>query len=139
MNRTVLFVDDVADWREMLSGLLTDHGYSVKSVESAADAMRVLEEAAFDMAIIDIRLDETDESNTEGLTLAKSVKQKYPGLPVVILTGYGTPDITAMAMKPDLETGQGLVDKFIEKDNIAALPEIVRSVVASEVSPTGPR
>ena len=138
MNQRILFVDDVADWRAMLSGLLTDQGYSVESAESAADAMRILGKTTFDIAIIDMRLDETDERNIEGLTLVKSIKQKHPDMPVIILTGYGTLDTVAMAMKPDPKTRQRLVDRFVDKVNIAALPENLRSVITPGVSSVAP-
>jgi len=124
----ILFVDDVADWRKMLSGLLSDHGYEVKAVKSREEAQQALKEEPFALAILDKRLDETDEKNAEGLTLARYISENYPQMPVIILTGYGTQEDVAVAQKPD-EKGKRLAAAFVEKDHLDELPDIIESIL----------
>jgi DNA-binding NtrC family response regulator len=124
----ILFVDDVADWRKMLSGLLSDHGYKVKAVESREEAQRALKEEPFALAILDKRLDETDEKNAEGLTLARHISENYPQMPVIILTGYGTQEDVTVAQKPD-ERGKRLASAFVEKTHLDELLDVVESVL----------
>jgi DNA-binding NtrC family response regulator len=124
----ILFVDDVADWRTMLSGLLSDHGYEVKAVKSREKAQQALKEEPFALAILDKRLDETDEKNAEGLTLARYVSEYYPQMPVIILTGYGTQEDVTSAQKPD-EKGKRLAAAFVEKDHLDELLDVVESIL----------
>jgi two-component system NtrC family response regulator len=130
MGKRVLIVDDVEDWQKTILGLLTDEGYEVVAVgdrESALDAVRA---GRFDLAVIDIRLDETDEDNTAGLSLASEVKSVLTDLPVVIITGYQTPDTIARAMRPD-EMGQTLAVDFVQKTDAIELVDIVNRRLAS--------
>jgi len=124
----ILFVDDVADWRKMLSGLLSDHGYEVRAVESQEKAQQALKEEPFALAILDKRLDETDEENAEGLTLARYISENYPQMPVIVLTGYGTLEDVAIAQKPD-ERGKRLASAFVEKNRLDELPAIVENTL----------
>jgi DNA-binding NtrC family response regulator len=124
----ILFVDDVADWRKMLSGLLSDHGYEVKAVESREEAQQALKEEPFTLAILDKRLDETDEKNAEGLTLARHISENYPQMTVIILTGYGTQEDVTVAQKPD-ERGKRLASAFVEKNRLDELPAIIENTL----------
>lgn len=74
MSPSVLIVDDVQDWREMLAGLISEvyPRVTVASVASADQAREQLESRQFDLAVIDIRLDELDEDNVDGLFLWNS-------------------------------------------------------------------
>ena len=124
----ILFVDDVADWRKMLSGLLSDHGYEVRAVESQEEAQQALKEEPFALAILDKRLDETDEENAEGLTLARYISENYPQIPAIILTGYGTQEDVVVAQKPD-ERGKRLAAAFVGKAHLYELTYVVESIL----------
>jgi CheY-like chemotaxis protein len=54
-----------------MSGLLRDEHFTVKVAGSAEEALAQLEAEPFDLAVLDMRLDERDESNTAGLELAR--------------------------------------------------------------------
>ena len=125
----ILVVDDLLDWRATLGGLLEDAGYDVQVAESFPSALKSLETSHFDLAVLDMRLDETDEGNTEGLDLAAEIKQHWPATKVVIITGYGTPDTTRLAMEPDVQ-GRRLVANYIPKTQTEELVKIVQEVLA---------
>jgi CheY-like chemotaxis protein len=125
----ILVVDDLPDWRATLSGLLVDEGYNVQVADSSARALRLLETSRFDLAVLDMRLDESDEDNTEGLDLAAEIRQRWPAVKVVIITGYGTPDTMRRAREPDIQ-GQRLTEEYIPKTQTEELAQVVQRVLA---------
>ncbi len=128
-RQKILVVDDLLDWRTTLGGLLEDAGYDVQVAESSPAALELLKTSHFDLAVLDMRLDETDESNTEGLDLADEIKQHWPTTEVVMITGYGTPDTMRRAMEPDTQ-GRRLVANYIPKTQTEELVKIVQEVLA---------
>lgn len=125
----VLVVDDLPDWRMTLSGLLEDAGYDVKVADSSVKALELLRTDRFVLAVLDMRLDESDEDNTEGLDLAAEIRQHWPAVRVVIITGNGTPDGMRRALKPDAQ-GQRLTADYIPKTRTEELIQVVRRVLA---------
>ncbi len=124
----ILVVDDLLDWRITLRGLLNDEGYEVEVAGSAVKALSLLQTGYFDLVVLDMRLDETDEDNIEGLDLAEKIRQKWPAVKVIIITGYSTPDRLTRALKPDAQ-GQRLVVDFIPKTETEELVQIVQSLL----------
>jgi len=126
----ILVVDDLPDWRSTLSGLLADEGYRVEVAESSSDALGILERRNFHLAVLDMRLDETEEGNMEGLELASDIKQRWPGTRVIIITGYETQETVRRAREPDFR-GQRLAEDYLPKTKTELLPEVVRRVLSS--------
>ncbi len=126
---SILIVDDIADWRETIKGLLEDEGYIVEVAGSTMEAVEKLKKMSFDLAMVDIRLDETDEWNIEGLdTLAQIIKNDYPHIKTIVLTGYATQRTLEQAMKPDA-SGERLVDYFMEKTETEELVKEVNELL----------
>lgn len=128
IHHRILVVDDLADWRTTLGGLLEDDGYDVQVAESSAEALELLRTSHFDLAVLDVRLDESDEDNTEGLDLAAEIKQHWPAVKVVIITGYGTPERMRRALEPDVR-GQPLATDYIPKTQTEELVQVVRRIL----------
>ena len=124
----ILVVDDLADWRTTLSGLLTDEGYQVQVADSSADALKAFETDRFDLAVLDIRLNERDADNTEGLELAAKIKERWPNVQVILITGYGTQAIMRQALEAN-EKGERLVADYIPKTQTEDLVKTVRKVL----------
>ena len=91
---SLLVVDDEANMRLSLRTLLGDEGYSVKAVESAEEALRLLEREKFFMVISDFRL-----SGMNGGQFLARCRERWPGLPVLMITAYATPKLAAEAIK----------------------------------------
>ncbi len=127
MSHTILVVDDVSDWRDMLAGLIEDvyPKFKVVTASSIDEAKNQLTQHNFDLAILDVRLDESDESNTEGLVLMEFIRGHYTQLPVLIITGYPNLDTVRQAMRPG-ESGIRPAVDYLEKAklNIELLPRI---------------
>ncbi|HET60059.1 MAG TPA: response regulator [Chloroflexi bacterium] len=127
----ILVVDDLVDWRTTLGGLLVDVGYQVAVAESSAAALDLLKTEHFDLVLLDVRLDETDEESTEGLTLAGEIKDRWPSTKIIIITGYGTSEILNKAMETDAE-GRRLAANYIEKTKTGELVQVVRDALKKE-------
>jgi two-component system NtrC family response regulator len=128
-QRRILIVDDVDDWRATIVGLLEDEGYVAGAAATAEEALQLFSTEHWDLTIVDIRLDEKDETNTEGLDLAAEFKALRPGIPVVMITGYSSQTTVEEALKQDA-AGRQIATDFIEKNRTEELLEIVSKVLA---------
>jgi two-component system NtrC family response regulator len=81
----VLIIDDEADVCTFFRRLLTNKGYGVVTAVDEPEAMRALEENSFNVAMVDMKLPDTD-----GLTLLQTIKARQPACEVIIMTGYST-------------------------------------------------
>lgn len=126
----LLVVDDLEDWQKTIRGVLQDKGYDVSIAGSTKDAVSLLSTSDYDLALLDLRLDETDEKNVEGLTLAKTIRDRWPNVKIVIVTGYETPEVVQMSMESDAK-GQRLLDDFLPKGNSDRLVETVQRILST--------
>ncbi|MGQ8366379.1 sigma-54-dependent transcriptional regulator [Glaciecola sp. 1036] len=95
MSKTkILIVEDDHGLREALVDTLLLGGYQVTPVDSAESAMVKLSEAEFDLVVSDIQMQGMD-----GLSLLRSVKNKYPKLPMVLMTAYANINDAIQAMR----------------------------------------
>lgn len=95
MSKTkILLVEDDHGLREALVDTLLLGGYQVTPVESAESAMVKLSESSFDLVVSDIQM-----QGMNGLSLLKSVKNKYPNLPFVLMTAYANVNDAIQAMR----------------------------------------
>lgn len=86
----VLIVEDQPNWREIFSDLLADK-YEIISVGSYNEALRALErDPPFDVAVVDIRLDDKDQANEEGLCLIEQINNRGDPTNTIVVTGYPT-------------------------------------------------
>ncbi len=84
-KRKILVVDDQESMRVLLQDMLEVIGYEVILAEGGEQALGILGESDFDLVLSDLNMPGMD-----GTALLRSVKASKPGLPVVIITGYGT-------------------------------------------------
>ncbi len=116
----ILLVDDLPDVQKTLAGLLSDENYDVRVASSSAEALQLLEAELFHVAILDVRLDETDEDNREGIQLMHQIKQKDPSVTIIILTGYADVRMVQEALQPD-GNGARPAFGFLQKTEIRQL------------------
>ncbi|MFN2241921.1 MAG: response regulator [Anaerolineae bacterium] len=91
MRGKILIVEDYTDWRELLSGLLQREGYEVKDVATLEQARKYIDQARdLDLAILDIRLVEIDDTNEEGMRLLSEIHERGGFTRVIMITGHGT-------------------------------------------------
>jgi two-component system response regulator AtoC len=91
MRGKILIVEDYADWRQLLTVLLQREGYQVQAVGTLEDARREIDRVKdLDLAILDIRLVETDETNEDGMRLLGEIHDRGGFTRVIMITGHGT-------------------------------------------------
>jgi signal transduction histidine kinase len=92
-QRTVLCVDDNADFVDNLKEILGDVGYGVRSASSCQEA---LERGApgFDVALVDVRLPDGD-----GIALTSKLRTVAPDAQFIMLTGFATLESAAAAVR----------------------------------------
>ena len=90
--RKVLVVDDDPVVGRSFDRVLSGKGYAVITAASGQDALDKLETEDYDVVFTDIKM-----PGMSGLEVAEQVKQRRPWLPVVIVTGYGSPGNEARA------------------------------------------
>jgi two-component system, NtrC family, response regulator HydG len=91
---TVLVVDDDAAHRTMLRTLLTGWGYRVSEADDGARAIAAVQEQAFDLILMDIRM-----IKVSGLEALGEIKNFNPAIPVIIMTAYSSVETAVEAMK----------------------------------------
>jgi CheY-like chemotaxis protein len=91
----VLVVDDSAFDRKLASGLLERHLQAeVRCAEDGAAALVALGEEVPDIVITDLQMPEVN-----GLELVEKIRQKYPTLPVILMTAHGSEEISIQALR----------------------------------------
>jgi DNA-binding NtrC family response regulator len=90
----ILIVDDEKNMRLSLRSVLADEHYLVRLVESAEEALAVVEKEEFFMVITDARL-----GGMSGYDFLGEMKKRLPNLPVLMITAYATPRLAVEAIK----------------------------------------
>ena len=91
---TILIVEDDAGLREALLDTLLLGNYNVIAADCAEEALMMLSSQNVDLVVSDIQMGEMS-----GLALLKSIKAKYPNMPVLLMTAYATIDDAVQAMR----------------------------------------
>ncbi|MCW8915578.1 MAG: sigma-54 dependent transcriptional regulator [Magnetovibrio sp.] len=105
MGQDILIVDDEADIRALVAGILEDEGYQPRQAGTDVEAIEMIEMRRPNLVMLDIWL---QGSQMDGLQILSAVKKRHPGLPVVMMSGHGTVETAVKALK------DGAYD-FIEK------------------------
>ncbi|WP_144752174.1 MULTISPECIES: nitrogen assimilation response regulator NtrX [Bartonella] len=105
MVSDILIVDDEADIRELVAGILDDEGYETRVACNSDEALAQISERIPKLIFLDIWL---QGSRLDGLALLDEIKIQYPSLPVVMISGHGNIETAVSAIK------RGAYD-FIEK------------------------
>src|SRR5688572_59827 len=90
----LLVVDDEKNMRLSLETIMNEEGYQYRAVDSAEEALKMLEQEEFFMVITDARL-----GGMSGYDFLSRVKTKFPNLPILMITAYATPKLAVEAIK----------------------------------------
>ncbi len=101
----ILVVDDEADIRELVSGLLEDEGHAVRVAANSDEALAAIRARRPSLALLDIWM---QGGGLDGLELLDVIKELDPDLPVVMISGHGNIETAVTALQ------RGAYD-FIEK------------------------
>jgi DNA-binding NarL/FixJ family response regulator len=133
-TKTILVVEDNAQWRELYAELLLEPEYALQPAASYAEARGKLQRGTFDLAIIDLNLasSEARQENRDGYRLLVAARQR--SLPTIVVSGMDDPEAVDRAYD---EHG---VHAFIEKalfDRKAFLRIVAEAVQAGARAVSG--
>lgn len=116
-EKTVLVVDDSQDLSEVVGEYLGMFGFKVFTANNGPDALEIMAREPVDMVISDIHMPGMD-----GLSLMAEIKERYAGMPVVLITGYSVSEARKLAL------GKG-ADGFVAKPfHMKELRNVVESI-----------
>jgi DNA-binding response OmpR family regulator len=121
MGNRILYVEDSADWRSMVSSALSEQGFDVQTAKNASEAMSASEGADLDLIILDLKL-----AGESGVKLIPFLKQKHPEVPILLFTGLNHDDATIQAM------GEQGADGYLRKGTMQELLQAVRKTIRQD-------
>jgi CheY-like chemotaxis protein len=138
--RKVLVVDDDPVVGKSFDRVLSGKGYAVITASDGREALSKLEAESYDLVFTDIKM-----PGMSGLEMAEQLKQRQPWLPVVIVTGYGSPDnetraeaagVSGFLRKPlspemiENSAEKALLEKVAAARHAAAVPAAAEATAA---------
>ncbi len=118
MVERILVVDDEQSMREWLTIALSQDGFEVEAAASGEEALKVLERASIDLALVDLRM-----LGMDGLATLARVKQANEAVAVIIMTAYATAETAVQALK------EGAYDYIIKPFKVDELRHLVQKAL----------
>ena len=117
----ILVVDDEEDLRMTVTDILEDEGYSIIAAPGGKEALALLKENEFDLMVTDLGM-----PGMSGWDLARTCRELYPQVSIILLTGWGA------TLDPEEATKAG-IDKIMEKPfDIVELLDTVQDLVSQK-------
>ena len=96
MSKEILIIDDNADIRNIINDLIVDAGFITRLAANYNQALIEIDKKLPDLAIIDVKLDKSDN---DGLELLSHIKTKNKNIPVIVITGHANVEMAIKALK----------------------------------------
>ncbi|MBT8049237.1 MAG: sigma-54-dependent Fis family transcriptional regulator [Xanthomonadales bacterium] len=126
ISQHVLVVDDEPDIRELLHLTLSRMGLDVTTAEDLGEARRAMQSQAFSFCLTDMRLPDGN-----GLDLVEEVSERYPNLPIAVITAHGKIEDAVYALKI------GAFDFVSKPVDLAVLRKLVNTALKIRKSDSG--
>lgn len=123
-TRSIIIIDDDINLRRSLALILQEAGYSVTTAANGEEALSCLQSASYNLAFLDIRL--PDKS---GIELLPVIREEYPDMPVILLTGHATLDTAVEAVR------HGARDYLLKPVKPPVLLKRVRELIEEQTQP----
>ena len=131
----VLILEDLPNWQDTMRRLLDPDRYEIVVADSLPTATAILHSRVIDVAVVDIRLEEGDVTNTEGMAFLSELEKYYPEdrTRAIMLSGHGTIALAAEALTRPSRNVLAYFEKeklYAESDRFIA--ELARAVQAAQ-------
>lgn len=93
-QHNVLVVDDEPGMREFLEIMLGKEGYSVKTASNGEEAIQMIQNEVFDLALVDIQM-----PGLNGIDVLRSAKETTPEITIIMITAFASHETAIEAMK----------------------------------------
>ena len=130
MAHDILIVDDEADIRMLIAGVLKDEGYATREAADSAQALAVIHSRQPTLVILDIWL---QGSELDGIEILRLLHDEMPEVPVVMISGHGTIESAVEAIKIG---AYDFIEKPFKSDRLLLVIE--RAIEAAQL-PAGKR
>lgn len=125
----ILVVDDDAIVLASCQRVLVAEGFAATLVASANEALAALEGGDFDLLLVDVKMPGRD-----GVWLTREVRKRWPGIPVVAMSGYPTPETIIEGFESGAATF--LAKPFIPDELIEAVRKALKREIGDEETPS---
>jgi two-component system, NtrC family, nitrogen regulation response regulator NtrX len=125
MSADILIVDDEADIRDLVAGILEDEGHRARTAGSSDEALAAIEARRPHLAFLDIWL---QGSRLDGLQVLDLIKAQHPDLPIVMISGHGNIETAVSAIKAG---AYDFIEKPFKADRLVLVAE--RALEASRL------
>jgi len=115
---SILVVDDELLIRDLLYDFFSEQGWNISIAENGEKALEILNSKKVDLVLTDLKM-----PNMDGLDLTTQVKESFPDLPVVIMTGYPSVDSAVSALH------NNVADYIIKPFNINQLYKTIEKKI----------
>src|SRR5882672_2626454 len=123
MAHDILIVDDEADIRMLIAGVLKDEGYSTREAAGSREALAAIQARQPTLVILDIWL---QGSELDGIEILRLLQEEMPTVPVVMISGHGTIETAVEAIKLG---AYDFIEKPFKSDRLLLL--IARAIEAA--------
>ena len=96
MSTEILIIDDNAEIRIILEEILSETGYKTRLAANYNQALTEIDKKLPDIAIIDVKL---DKSENDGIELLNHIKLKNKDIPVIIISGHANIEMAIKSLK----------------------------------------
>ena len=96
MSTEILIIDDNSEIRNILQEILSDTGYKTRLAANYNQALSEIDKKLPDVAIIDVKLDKSDN---DGIELLNHIKTKNSDIPVIIISGHANIEMAIKSLK----------------------------------------
>jgi DNA-binding NtrC family response regulator len=115
---SILVVDDELLIRDLLYDFFTGQGWDIAVAENGDKALEMTRVRKFDLVLTDVRMPQMD-----GLALTGHIRQSFPEMPIVIMTGFPSVDSAVAALRSKVD------DYVIKPFNINQLYKVLEAKI----------
>lgn len=126
----ILVVDDDAIVVKSCKRILEAEGFEISAVSSADQALEAIKKYDFDLLLIDVKMPKHD-----GFFLMREIKKEVPEMPVIIMSGYPTPETIAGVLKSGAT--QFIPKPFRPDELIKTVHQVIQKISPKKSFPTG--
>jgi len=126
----ILVVDDDAIVVKSCRRILEAEGFEVTTVPSADEALEKIKYYDFDLLLMDVKMPKHD-----GLFLMREIKKHWPDIPIIVMSGYPTPETIADVLK--LGATQFIPKPFRPDELTKSVRQVLERMVKKNSFPTG--
>jgi DNA-binding NtrC family response regulator len=126
----ILVVDDDAIVIKSCRRILEAEGFEVIAVPGADEALEKIKYQEFDLLLVDVKMPKHD-----GIFLMREIKKNWPGIPIIVMSGYPTPETIADVLK--LGASQFIPKPFRPDELTKVVRQILQKAIKKDSSHTG--